>query len=70
MGVRIGIIMLKSGAKSALCKLCNKEYVYLGGASNLQLISKSMTCDYTKPSFGSIVQAFILEYSPFVYGFE
>jgi len=29
----------KSGTKSVLCRLCNKEDAYLGGASNLQLFS-------------------------------
>ena len=38
----------KSGPKSAICRLCNKEYAYLGGPSNLhkqlrQLISETAT---------------------------
>ena len=54
--------------KSVLCTLCHKEYAYLEGTSNLQLISETATtCDYSEPSFSSIVRTFKLEYSPFIY---
>jgi len=54
--------------KSVLCTLCHKEYAYLEGTSNLQLISETASmCDYSEPSFSSIVRTFKLEYSPFIY---